>query len=795
MQKIKNILFSQKNLKRDIGITILFFLTAISFARAGNLDSPGNPASTMFTLNEIYQRLITNQSATESGHLFSPSADPASSLHTLKEIYDAIPTIDATRVKSGQTYLGISGTLLPSGGTAEVGQILVGKTFFGSNQADWNLQTGTMPNIGQQNITPSIADQTISVGYHDGTGKISGDADLISANIKNGINLFGVSGNSNVVDTSTGDAVVNEIVAGKKAWVDGSEVVGAMTSVGQQLITPGTTNQTITLGYHNGTGYVSGDADLISANIKSGINLFGVDGNSNVVNTASGTAVAGDLKSGKIAWVGGTQVTGNFVSQEKTATSEGQEVAPDSGNWLSKVTIAITNLIAGNVKKSATVGGVAGTYSGFAGTAWTPNGSGSGSTAINQIICEDQGANWKWFEDANGDGDTTDSEDGICVKTATVTSDSWNGAEQMNTALMADTTMASGTTSSVTVSGTPWSVNAYKNEIVKIISGTASGCWGIVKTNTTSTITVYGSWLKSTYANCDTTPDATSHIQVFDDNKYDNSFIGDYGCTGNFPSGTVTFGLYPTSGTIALAVTDCYDGKRDLLPNETDRSVLSGTATTADATSITDSSQTMTTNVWIGQKVLITGGTGVGSYGIVESNDGTKLTVSDWLIGADPANNSTFKIIYILPRTSYVGGTGMSQIIGGTSDDSKANLGPLMEKQLKEWTGTKLPTSQDFFGFCSPTAGDADSTAGSSNYSSSGASSNKTIGNYGSNVGRGLNASPNDEYMDLSNSGSWEWLSEQHYYNNARIAGNSACSYFSVNNVINSNRFRAVFRP
>ncbi len=40
-----------------------------------------------------------------------------------------------------------------------------------------------------------------------------------------------------------------------------------------------------------------------------------------------------------------------------------------------------------------------------------------------------------------------------------------------------------------------------------------------------------------------------------------------------------------------------------------------------------------------------------------------------------------------------------------------------------------------------------------------------------------------------------EWLSEQNNSNNARIAGNNACSNFNNNNVNNDNRFRAVFRP
>ncbi len=53
-----------------------------------------------------------------------------------------------------------------------------------------------------------------------------GDVDLVAGNIKAGINLFGVSGNSNVVNSSSGDAASATIQFGKKAWVDGIEITG-----------------------------------------------------------------------------------------------------------------------------------------------------------------------------------------------------------------------------------------------------------------------------------------------------------------------------------------------------------------------------------------------------------------------------------------------------------------------------------------------------------------------------------------------------------------------------------------
>ena len=114
------------------------------------------------------------------------------------------------------------------------------------------------------------------------------------------------------------------------------------------------------------------------------------------------------------------------------------------------------------------------------------------------------------------------------------------------------------------------------------------------------------------------------------------------------------------------------------------------------------------------------------------------------------------------------GGSYTGEAYGTASHD-----GPITEEVLKNWKGTRLPTSEDFFGFCGASSGDADDTAGDSAYHSSGASSNKTIGNYGHNVGRGVNSAPYDEYLDLSNS-SWEWLSEQHRYYRARVAGGKA---------------------
>ncbi len=78
-----------------------------------------------------------------------------------------------------------------NGGTAAVGDVLSGKTF--TSTAGLGA-TGTMANNGGVTLTPTTSNQAIVAGYHDGTGTCGGDADLLAANIKEGVNLFGVTG-------------------------------------------------------------------------------------------------------------------------------------------------------------------------------------------------------------------------------------------------------------------------------------------------------------------------------------------------------------------------------------------------------------------------------------------------------------------------------------------------------------------------------------------------------------------------------------------------------------------------
>lgn len=100
-KKLKSILLS---------VTTIISATAIVVAvvSAGSLNPTAGPGSTMYTMEEIHNRLLNGDTtAIENDHDFDPSADPTTgTMHTLKDIYDLIPP--ANQVLS---------TYTPTGGT------------------------------------------------------------------------------------------------------------------------------------------------------------------------------------------------------------------------------------------------------------------------------------------------------------------------------------------------------------------------------------------------------------------------------------------------------------------------------------------------------------------------------------------------------------------------------------------------------------------------------------------------------------------------------------------------------
>lgn len=115
-------------------------------------------------------------------------------------------------------------------------------------------------------------------GSNGNPGVFFDEPNLNSGNIRSGKSIFGVQGNSNVVDTSDGILGAETILVGYSGYSKGSKYNGSMPNIGQQIVTPSTANKNIAKGCHNGDGYVKGDANLIPENILQGKNIFGVVG-------------------------------------------------------------------------------------------------------------------------------------------------------------------------------------------------------------------------------------------------------------------------------------------------------------------------------------------------------------------------------------------------------------------------------------------------------------------------------------------------------------------------------------
>jgi len=146
-------------------------------------------------------------------------------------------------------------------------------------------------------ITPGTSAQyvVIPTGYVSNQKvTVEGDADLISANIKSGANIFGVAGDTNVINTASSTApTAAQILSGKVAYANGSKITGSMATVNMSVtatagsltnkdtVTPGTAAKYVVIptGYVSGQKVtVNGDSNLTAANIKSGVGIFGVTG-------------------------------------------------------------------------------------------------------------------------------------------------------------------------------------------------------------------------------------------------------------------------------------------------------------------------------------------------------------------------------------------------------------------------------------------------------------------------------------------------------------------------------------
>ena len=90
--------------------------------------------------------------------------------------------------------------------TAKASDVLQGKTYMGADTGD-EAGTGGIPVYSGRTITPGTANQIIAAGqYLGGDVTVAGSPNLAAANIRNGVNLFGVVGNCKAYKETIGSS-------------------------------------------------------------------------------------------------------------------------------------------------------------------------------------------------------------------------------------------------------------------------------------------------------------------------------------------------------------------------------------------------------------------------------------------------------------------------------------------------------------------------------------------------------------------------------------------------------------
>ena len=340
-----------------VPLALMFVMTSCFFfpapALAGSLEPSGSPSDSstrMYTTQQIYDLVGAGKEPVLASSFTSPSSGPGSTMRTLNEICDLLKSKFSSC-------------------TAVAGDVLSSKYFFATEITSggtgaWGATRGTIPDRGNGGtVTPGTSDQTIAYGYWRSNHTVLGDADLLAANIKYGVDIFGVAGTAPV---PTGDAAAADVLIGKTfSNASATSIPGAMANNGAGgTITPGTIDQTIAAGYWSSANTVSGDADLVSTNIRSTVNIFGVAGDANVINTTTGSApAAGDMLTGKTAFANGAAINGSAAAGANVTGADGSIsfTIPDGLYSDSKTATAVDgDLAAANIRSGINIFGYTG---------------------------------------------------------------------------------------------------------------------------------------------------------------------------------------------------------------------------------------------------------------------------------------------------------------------------------------------------------------------------------------------------------------------------------------------------
>lgn len=158
-------------------------------------------------------------------------------------------------------------------------KMLAGNTAY----ANGTKHTGTIATKTQSDLSASGDTVTVPAGYYAsnatkavaaGSAKAPASITGTSATVSTGTNTLTLTKSVSVTPTVTAG-----YVASGTATSSSVSLTASVTTKAAATITPTTSNQTIASGtYLTGAQTISGDANLVASNIKSGTSIFGVSG-------------------------------------------------------------------------------------------------------------------------------------------------------------------------------------------------------------------------------------------------------------------------------------------------------------------------------------------------------------------------------------------------------------------------------------------------------------------------------------------------------------------------------------